>query len=84
MGRTLTVETLAGAAMGGDDNILGVDVSGADINTPHAGYTASALAGVGRPDFGALPDAVTQHLFAAPRLGALTVTASQDITGWAS
>lgn len=82
IGRTFTVETLAGVAMGGDPNIIDVDVAGGDINPPDAGYTEAALADVGAPDFEPLDDAVTEHLFNAPRLGTLTVTATVAPIGW--
>lgn len=82
IGRTFTVETLAGVAMGGDPNIIDVDVEGADINAPDVGYTEAALAGVGAPNFDPLADEVTEHLFNAPRLGTLTVTATVAPIGW--
>lgn len=82
IGRTLTVETLAGVAMGGDPNILEADVLGADVNPPHAAYTEAALASAGLPDFAPLPDAVTAHLFKAPRLGTLSVNAAVAPIGW--
>jgi phage-related baseplate assembly protein len=82
IGRTFTVESLAGVAMGGDPNILEADVLGGDINAPAAGYTEAALAGVGTATFVALSDAVTAHLFRAPKLGVLTVNATVASQGW--
>jgi phage-related baseplate assembly protein len=82
IGRTFTVETLAGVAMGGDPNILDCDVLGGDINPPHAGYTEAALASVGLPSFAALSDTVTAHLFRAPQLGTLTINVSTAPIGW--
>ncbi len=82
IGRTYTVETIAGAAMSGDGNILEVDVVGGDINAPDAGYTEAALAGVGLPSFTPLAAPVTAHLFRAPRLGTLTINVSTAPTGW--
>lgn len=82
IGRTFTVESIAGVAMGGDPNIVEVDVVGGDINPPHASYTAAALANVGLTNFVPLADNVTAHLFRAPRLGVLTITSSTAVTGW--
>lgn len=82
IGRTFTVETLAGIAMGGDPNILAVDIEGGDINPPHAGYTAAALAGVGLDGFEPLAAEITAHLFRAPRLGTLNITTSIAPIGW--
>jgi hypothetical protein len=82
IGRTFTVETLAGVAMGGDPNIVDCDVLGGDINAPHAGYTSAALANVGLDSFEPLAPAVTSHLFRAPMLGTLTVTTSIAPIGW--
>lgn len=82
IGRTLPVETIAGVAMGGDPNILAVDVAGGDINAPHPDYTAAALAGVGEDSFTPLPAEVTAHLFRAPILRTLTITATTAPTGW--
>ena len=82
IGRTLTVETLAGVAMGGDPNILDADVIGTDINPPNAGYTEAALAAVGTSGFTPLSDTVTEHLFRAPKLGTLTVNTTTAPIGW--
>lgn len=82
IGRTFTVETLAGIAMGGDPNIIDCDVAGGDINAPHASYTSAALAGVGLDGFVPLSAAITAHLFRAPILGTLTVNASVAPVGW--
>jgi len=82
IGRTFTVESLAGVAMGGDANVLEADVIGADINAPDAGYTEAALAGVGLDGFVPLAAPVTAHLFRAPLLGTLTVTATVAPVGW--
>jgi phage-related baseplate assembly protein len=78
IGRRISRDTLAGVASGGDPNIVEVSVSapGGDINAPHAGYTAAALAGVGTPGFAPLDPAITAHLFRAPMLGTLNVTTS--------
>ena len=82
IGRTLGVETLAAIAMGGDPNIFSVDVLGADINPPAPGYTPDALARVGTADFQPLPRDDVAHLFRAPRLRSLTVTAQALSPGW--
>jgi phage-related baseplate assembly protein len=82
IGRGFTVESLAGVAMGGDPNILEADVIGADINPPHAGYTQDALAGVGLDTFVPLAAPITAHLFAAPILGDVTMTAVVAPIGW--
>lgn len=82
IGRTMTVESLAGVAMGGDPNILEADVLGTDINPPHAGYTEAALAGVGLDGFVPLDPAITAHLFKAPLLGTLTVNTTIAPIGW--
>jgi phage-related baseplate assembly protein len=82
IGRTFTVESLAGAAMGGDPNILEVDIAGGDINPPHAGYTEAALEPVGQPDFEALAPEITAHLFRAPILGELTLQTTIAPQGW--
>lgn len=76
VGRRISRDTLAAAASGGDPNIIEVAVTGpvSDINAPHAGYTAAALANVGLPSFEPLDSAITAHLFKAPRLGTLTIT----------
>ncbi|MCO4053400.1 MAG: hypothetical protein HEQ16_04995 [Bosea sp.] len=82
IGRTFTVETLAGVAMGGDPNVLDADVVGSDINPPHASYTDALLAGVGLPGFTVPAAGVIQHLFNAPTLGALTVNVTAAPVGW--
>jgi len=82
IGRTFTVESLAGVAMGGDPNILEADVTGADINAPDAGYTEAALAGVGLDGFVPLAAPVIAHLFKAPILGTLTVNTTVAPIGW--
>lgn len=82
IGRTFTVESLAGVAMGGDPNVLEADVVGADINAAHAGYTEAALAGVGLDGFVPLATPVTAHLFRAPQLVTLTVTTTVAPIGW--
>jgi phage-related baseplate assembly protein len=84
IGRSFTDETLAAAAMGGDRNILAVDIAGGNVNLPHQGYTRAALAGVGQPDFQPLPSAVSAHLFRAPRLGTVTITTTTSSVGWVS
>jgi phage-related baseplate assembly protein len=82
IGRTFTVEALAGVAMGGDPNILEADVAGSTINPPHVGYTAAALADVGTDAFTPLPAEITAHLFRAPVLGSVTVTHAVASLGW--
>lgn len=82
IGRTFYTESLAGVAMGGDPNIIEVDVAGGDINAPDAGYTEAALAGVGTDGFVPLADPVTAHLFRAPLVGNVTVTATIAPIGW--
>lgn len=82
IGRTFTVESLAGVAMGGDPNILEADVAGGDVNAPHAGYTEAALAGVGTDGFAPLAAEVTAHLFRAPILGDVTINATVAPIGW--
>lgn len=82
IGRTFPVETLAGAAMGGDPNIVDCDIIGGDINAAHPAYTEQALAGVGSAAFQPLPEAHTAHLFRAPMIGSVTVTTSVITTGW--
>jgi phage-related baseplate assembly protein len=84
IGRRLRRETIAAAALGGDGNILEVVVNSpvADVNAPHAGYTAAALAGVGTLGFAPLDPAITAHLFRAPRVGAITVTTEIVNAGW--
>jgi phage-related baseplate assembly protein len=82
IGRTFTVESIAGVAMGNDPNILEIDIAGGDINPPHAGYTEAALAGVGENSFQPLLSAITVHLFRAPRLGNLTVNTTLAPQGW--
>jgi phage-related baseplate assembly protein len=85
VGRTFRPETLAGIAMGGDANIVEVDIDGAGINLPHPSYTPLALLDVGRTTFVPLADAMTAHLFTAPILDAVTI--QHEIagagTGWA-
>jgi len=82
IGRTFSVETLAGVAMGGDPNILAVDVIGGDVNPPHPDYGEDALATVGTDAFEPLDPEITAHLFRAPRLGALTIATTIASIGW--
>jgi phage-related baseplate assembly protein len=82
IGRTFTIESLAGVAMGGDPNILECDVAGTDINPPDAGYTQDALATVGLESFVPLAAPITAHLFRAPILGSVTMTATVAPIGW--
>lgn len=76
IGRRIRRDTLAAVAGGGDANIFEVLVTSpsSDVNQAHSGYTSDALANVGATDFEALAADVTAHLFAAPRLGTLTIT----------
>lgn len=85
VGRRILRDTIAGRAYGDDPNIVEVIVTApvADINPPHAGYTAEALSGVGTPGFMPLATEVTAHLFNAPRLGTLTITTETAIGGLA-
>lgn len=84
IGRRMRQATIAAAALGTDANVVEVDIPepAADVNAPHPGYTETALAGVGDPDFEPLADAVTAHLFVAPRLGAVTVTHEIVAESW--
>jgi len=82
IGREITEETLAAIARAGDGNIITVDVTViGGTNTAPAGYR-DALAKVGRGDFAVLPPELTAHLFRAPRIRTITVTATPATTGW--
>ena len=76
VGRTLYRDSIAGRAYGDDPNIVEVVVTSpvADVNAPAAGY-AAGLASVGSEGFEPLAPELTAHLFRAPRLQSLTVTA---------
>lgn len=82
IGRTMRAEAIAGVAMGGDPNILSVDVQGGDINPQPAGYGPDALIGVGSRDFQPLAPGLTGWLFTAPRLRGLTLTSTVESMGW--
>lgn len=84
IGRRMRLGTIAAAALGTDANVVEVSLSepAGDVNPPHAGYTEAALAGVGSPAFVPLADAVTAHLFKAPRLGTVTVTHEIVAESW--
>ncbi|QLP98507.1 MAG: baseplate J/gp47 family protein [Rhodoblastus sp.] len=88
IGRAFREETLAGVAMGGDPNIIDVDIrlgaSALGVNLPDARYTDDALALVGADAFQPLPLAWTRHLFVAPRLVALSVTTKITGAGWSA
>lgn len=84
IGRRIRRDTIAAAALGTDPNVLEVEVisPAADVNPPHAGYTDAALDGVGTAGFVPLAAPVTAHLFRAPRLGSVTVTAEMVSGSW--
>lgn len=84
IGRRLRQGTIAAAALGTDANVVEVELSEplGDINPPDPAYTEAALADVGAPDFEPLPEAVTAHLFTAPRLGTVTVTYEIVAESW--
>lgn len=83
IGRRIGRDTLAGVASGGDPNIVEVTIHqpAMDVNAPDPGYTAASLSGVGEFEFQPLPEAVTAHLFRAPRLGTLTIDLVPAATG---
>ncbi|BCB18059.1 baseplate J/gp47 family protein [Bosea sp. ANAM02] len=84
IGRRLRQGTIAAAALGTDANVVEVSLTApvGDVNPPPAGYTEAALADVGAPGFVPLADAVTAHLFKAPRLGTVTVTHEVVAESW--
>jgi phage-related baseplate assembly protein len=84
IGRQISIETIAAAALGGDSNVLEVDVISpvANVNAPHPSYSPGAIPGYATDAFVVLPTAHTAHLFTAPRLGTVTITASLAVGGW--
>jgi phage-related baseplate assembly protein len=84
IGRQIRTETIAAAAHGSDSNVLEVDVitPAVDVNAPHASYDPANIPNYATDAFVPLPALHTAHLFTAPRLGTVTVTASIAAGGW--
>lgn len=81
IGRTIDAGDLKAIAWAGDPNIVGVEIISPSmtVNPPHAGYSAALAAFLAQqtdPNVVALSDALTAHLFRAPRCTAIAVTAS--------
>lgn len=84
IGRQIRTETIAAAAQGSDSNVFEVDVitPALDVNAPHPSYDPGNIPGYATDAFAVLPAPQIAHLFTAPRLGTVTVTASIAAGGW--